>query len=165
MNHAVGRITHLVSDHPLDRPGASPWPEVPFEGITGPAAPVGTPALSAESIDKAPAAMTAHTSGALRQKMHERFDLFPVEGLQAYSRVAEFGAKKYAPWNWAKGLPRMQIAASLIRHLWAYMRGEDNDPESGLSHADHVLWNAVALVYHHDRGMEDDRRPMQGAQS
>jgi hypothetical protein len=105
--------------------------------------------------------MTAHTSGALRGKMHERFDLFPVEGLQAYSRVAEFGAKKYAPWNWAKGLPRMQIAASLIRHLWAYMRGEDNDAESGLSHADHVLWNAVALVYHHDRGMEDDRRPMQ----
>jgi hypothetical protein len=99
-----------------------------------------------------------HTTGAKREKLSSRYDLFPIEAISAYSRVAEFGAIKYEPWNWAKGLPRMQIAASLIRHLWAYMRGEDNDPESGLAHTDHILWNAVALVYHHDRGMEDDRR-------
>lgn len=103
-----------------------------------------------------------HTSGAQREKLHTRYDLVPIEGIEAYSRVAEYGAKKYASWNWSAGLPRMQIAASLIRHLWAYMRGQDNDDGpggSGLPHTDHIVWNAVALAHHHHHGIEDDRRP------
>lgn len=100
-----------------------------------------------------------HTSGALREKLTGRYDLMPIEGVEAYCEVAEFGAIKYKPWNWMKGLPRMQIAASLIRHLWAYMRGEDNDPESGKPHTSHIVWNAVALAYNHKHGIEDDRRP------
>lgn len=104
--------------------------------------------------------LQTHTSGAKREKLGILYDLVPIEAIEAYSRVAEFGAKKYAPWNWAKGLPRMQIAASLIRHLWAYMRGEDCDKESGLAHTDHIVWNAVTLAHHHHHGMEDDRRPL-----
>lgn len=100
-----------------------------------------------------------HSSGAQREKMHLRYDLFPFEAIEAYSRVAEFGAKKYASWNWSAGLPRMQLAASLLRHLFKYMRGEDIDPESGLTHTDHILWNAAALAHHHTHGIEDDRRP------
>jgi len=103
--------------------------------------------------------MPAHTSGAKRERMGERYDLFPFEGIEAYSRVAEFGARKYAAWNWSAGLPRMQIAASLIRHTFKYMRGEDIDADSGLPHTDHIVWNAIALCHHHDHGIEDDRRP------
>jgi len=103
--------------------------------------------------------MPAHTSGAKRERMGERYDLFPFEGIEAYSRVAEFGARKYAAWNWSAGLPRMQIAASLIRHAFKYMRGEDIDADSGLPHTDHIVWNAVALAHHHAHGIEDDRRP------
>lgn len=103
--------------------------------------------------------MKTHSSGAQREKLEVRYDLFPIEGIEAFSRVAEFGAKKYAPWNWSAGLPRMQIAASLIRHLFAYMRGEDKDRDSGLSHIDHVVWNACALAHHEAHGIEDDRRP------
>jgi hypothetical protein len=105
---------------------------------------------------------TAHTTGAQREKMHIRYDLFPIEAMESYCRVAEYGAKKYAPRNWEKGLPRMQIAASLIRHLFAYMRGQDNDDGpggSGLPHVDHIIWNAAALCHHHHHGIEDDRRP------
>lgn len=101
----------------------------------------------------------AHTTGAMRQNMREVYDLFPIEGLKAYCRVAEFGANKYAPWNWARGLPQTQIAASLTRHLSAYLRGEENDQDSGLSHIDHVVWNAVALAHHREHGLCDTRRP------
>jgi hypothetical protein len=103
--------------------------------------------------------MPTHTSGAKREKMSLRYDLVPFEGIEAYARVAEFGAKKYAAWNWSAGLPRMQLAASLLRHLFAYMRGQDKDPESGLAHTDHIIWNAFALCHHHHHGIEDDRRP------
>lgn len=101
---------------------------------------------------------TAHTTGALRENMGTRYDLFPIEGIEAYSRVAEFGAKKYAPWNWVKGLPRMQVCASLIRHTFAYMRGEDRDPKTGVLHTDSIVWNAVVLAFYHTHNMEDDRR-------
>lgn len=111
------------------------------------------------SQQPATADFTEHTSGAKREKLNSiRYDYMPARIVnESYARVADMGAKKYAPWNWAKGLPVSQLASSLQRHLWAYMEGEDHDPESGLSHLDHVLWNAVALVYNEYHGIQDDR--------
>jgi hypothetical protein len=87
-----------------------------------------------------------------------RYDYLPSQIVNdSYGRVAEFGATKYAPDNWRKGLPISQLSGSLQRHLWAYMEGEEFDSESGLSHLDHVLWNAVALVYNRDKNLCDDR--------
>lgn len=105
---------------------------------------------------------SSHTSGASREKLsNPRYDLMPARIVNdAYGRVAEFGAKKYAARNWEKGLPVSQISASLQRHLWAYMDGENKDEESKLSHLDHVLWNAVALLYNEYHNIEDDRVPV-----
>jgi Domain of unknown function (DUF5664) len=99
-------------------------------------------------------------SGAMREKMNDNYyDLIPFrEIVDSYKRVAEFGAKKYTPWNWAKGLPRVQLIGSLLNHTWAYLRGEDKDKDSGLSHVDHILWNAVALVHNIKNAHEDGRR-------
>ncbi len=99
-------------------------------------------------------------SGAQREKLHAAsYDLVPYQELtDAYVRVAEMGAVKYDAWNWSKGLPRVQILCSLLRHTFAYMRGKDKDKESGLSHADHILWNAVALVHNIEHNLEDGRR-------
>ena len=101
----------------------------------------------------------AHSSGAKREKLNKgRYDYMPARIVnEAYARVAAFGAEKYEPWNWAKGLPTSQIANSLQNHLWAYMEGENTDPESNLSHLDHLLWNAVALLYNEYHRIEDDR--------
>lgn len=104
--------------------------------------------------------MPAATSGALREKLYRvPYDLFPFqEAVEAYCRVAEFGAKKYAPWNWSKGLPRVQILCSLLRHTFAYLRGEERDSDSGLLHTDHIIWNAVALTHNVHWNLEDGRR-------
>ena len=98
-------------------------------------------------------------TGAKREKMNSiRYDYLPMlPVVESYSRVADFGAQKYAPWNWAKGIPQSQISSSLQRHLWAYMEGQDKDPESGLSHLDHMLWNAIAMVYNEYNKIQDDR--------
>jgi hypothetical protein len=100
-----------------------------------------------------------HSTGAKREKLAgPRYDLMPSRIVNdSYARVAAFGAIKYAPRNWEKGLPMSNIANSLQRHLWAFMDGEDNDPESGLSHLDHVLWNAVALCFNREKNLCDDR--------
>lgn len=66
--------------------------------------------------------------------------------------------KKTGCWNWSKGLSRVQLIGSLLRHTFAYLRGEERDGDSVLLHTDHILWNAVALAHnvHHD--LEDGRR-------
>jgi hypothetical protein len=99
-------------------------------------------------------------SGAQREKMAALpYDLVPFQEItEAYVRVAEFGANKYAPWNWSKGLSRVQLLGSLLRHTFAYLRGEEVDRDSGLLHTDHILWNAAALVHNVHWHLEDGRR-------
>ena len=99
-------------------------------------------------------------TGAQREKLHHTpYDLVPFqEFTDAYIRVAEHGAKKYAPWNWSKGLARVQILCSLLRHTFAYLRGEERDENSGLLHTDHILWNATALSHNVHHNLEDGRR-------
>lgn len=102
----------------------------------------------------------AASSGAMREKLtFLSYDLIPYQELsEAYARVAEHGAVKYAPWNWSKGLPRVQLLGSLLRHTFAYLRGEERDKDSGLLHTDHILWNAVALSHNVHWNLEDGRR-------
>jgi hypothetical protein len=99
-------------------------------------------------------------SGAKREKLHVLpYDLVPFQEMtDAFVRVAEFGAHKYEPWNWSKGLPRVQLLGSLLRHAWAYLRGEERDKESGLLHTDHILWNAAVLAHNVHWNLEDGRR-------
>ena len=69
-----------------------------------------------------------------------RYDLIPAEALHELARVLTFGAKKYGPENWRK-VPDAEARyfAAAMRHLWAWKRGEDLDPESRLSHLGHAL--------------------------
>ena len=60
-------------------------------------------------------------------------------------KVLEFGKKKYAAWNWAKGLFYVSIIESLLRHTFAILKGENNDSDSGLPHYAHIMCNAMFL--------------------
>jgi hypothetical protein len=97
----------------------------------------------------------AHTTGARREKLESpSYDLVPYQEITAaFVPVAEHGARKYSPWNWVKGLPRRQILSSMARHVFARLRGEMVDPDSGLPHSYHILWNATALVHHEMHGL------------
>lgn len=49
--------------------------------------------------------------------------------------------------NWKGGLKWVGVTESLQRHLNAFLEGEDNDPESKLTHVGHILCNALFLSY------------------
>lgn len=66
------------------------------------------------------------------------FDLLPDDALAGIQKVLEFGAHKYAERNWEYGFNWRRAWNACLRHLWAWMRREDVDPESGLP----TLWHA-----------------------
>jgi hypothetical protein len=85
-------------------------------------------------------------SGARFNAGKPAMELIPLGGLEPAARVFEYGAKKYAAWNWAKGMPWSVVVGCMMRHLAAMQRGEDLDPESGLPHVGHLLCNALMLA-------------------
>ena len=90
------------------------------------------------------------------------WSLMPFEAVEEINKVLDFGAKKYSEHNWkvGEGFKYTRVLNSLLRHIFAYMRGEDNDPESGLSHMAHAGCNVIFLIYytkHKNRYKNDDR--------
>lgn len=64
--------------------------------------------------------------------------LLDPEFLEGVAKVLGFGAKKYAAHNWRNGIEYSRLISAAYRHLGAINKGEDIDPESGLSHAYHL---------------------------
>lgn len=75
-------------------------------------------------------------------------------------RVLEFGAKKYAKGNWAKGMSWSVCYSCVLSHLTKALEGEQRDEESGELHLAHALCNIVFLLGYRDLFPEgDDRLP------
>lgn len=53
-------------------------------------------------------------------------------------RIMSFGAKKYAPNNWRKGIELTRLLAAALRHIFAFLGGENKDPETGELHLYHA---------------------------
>lgn len=87
-----------------------------------------------------------------------RYDLLPEPALEAMARVLAYGAQKYGEHNWRAGMSWSRLFAATLRHLWAFWRGEDNDPESGLPHLAHAQTNIAFLIaFTKDKPVFDDR--------
>lgn len=83
---------------------------------------------------------------------------FP-KALMAIGDVSRFGARKHnagvMPTEWRR-FPAPVYSDSLIRHLLAESQGEIFDPESGLPHAAHAAWNALARL---EKMLDDPKSP------
>lgn len=71
---------------------------------------------------------------------------FP-RALAAVAAVSEFGARKYA-WKGWESVPDgyNRYSDALVRHLTYEGQNEVLDPDSGLLHAAHAAWNALARL-------------------
>lgn len=87
-----------------------------------------------------------------------QWSLVDFESFEPMIKVLEFGAKKYAPFNWQKGFDQRILMESLLRHAFAYLSGEEEDPESGLSHIGHIQCNAMFLAFNAKHHPDKDTR-------
>ena len=89
-------------------------------------------------------------------------DLIPPEMLTALASVLKYGAIKYEPRNWEKGMRWGRVFAALMRHMWAWWRGENEDEETKMSHLWHAACCIAFLVAYEARGIGQDDRTKQG---
>jgi hypothetical protein len=87
-----------------------------------------------------------------------RYDLIPPEAMLALAVHYERGSHKYGDNNWLRGMAWLKCFASMMRHAWAWARGEDFDEETGTHHMVSVAWNAIALFCYHERKIGVDDR-------
>ena len=100
----------------------------------------------------------ARGTGARYNAGKPDLSLIPLETLEDEARVWMYGEKKYKRFNWMKGMAWSIPLACMLRHLAAYQRGEDIDPESGQPHMAHVMCNARMLTYYAKHYPEGDDR-------
>lgn len=89
-----------------------------------------------------------------------RYDLIHPQAQEGLVRVLTKGAEKYAPKNWEKGMDWSIVLASMKRHIAAFEKGEDYDPETGELHVDHIQCNAHFLSAYYQIHPKGDNRTL-----
>ena len=84
------------------------------------------------------------------------------DGWAECARVFDYGKRKYAAWNWAKGMPWSVPLACAARHLVKMLGGEVDDDESNQPHRGHVFCNVVMLLQYSKTYREGNDLPRAG---
>lgn len=81
-----------------------------------------------------------------------RFSLIPPAAIEEVVRVLTFGAAKYDDHNYLK-VENLEdrYRSALLRHVFADMRGERLDSETGLSHLAHAACCLLFILEHRSR--------------
>lgn len=80
------------------------------------------------------------------------------EMITALSSVLAYGAWKYSPRNWEKGMAWSRPFGGMMRHMWAWWKGENLDPETGFSHLWHAACCLMFLIAYEERKVGQDDR-------
>lgn len=112
------------------------------------------PKVSSESIKVTEAGGSVSPEHLANAKSGVKFDqdkpqmgLLDSYAIEELAKVLGFGATKYAPNNWRKGIQISRLVAAALRHLFAVLKGEDCDPETGLPHAAHAMCCCMFIVW------------------
>ena len=96
-------------------------------------------------------------SGAQKGSKLARYDMIPADALELVAKHYGKGAEKYPPFdnddgyglldNYRRGYAWSLSFAAMMRHAWAFWRGEDIDPETGSPHLAAVVWHALTMLH------------------
>ncbi len=97
-----------------------------------------------------PRGLPAHSPGAKLDRGKIRVGMVLLgfsRALAEVARVGTYGAEKYTADGWVE-VPdgEARYTDAMFRHLFAEAGGEESDRESGLAHAAHAAWNALARL-------------------
>ena len=97
-------------------------------------------------------------SGVKHDQGKPQISLIPAEAIEGCAAALTFGANKYGKHNFRDGMHYSRLLDACMRHILAYLRNEDLDPESGLSHIHHAMANLAMLEYQTKHHPEMDDR-------
>lgn len=107
-------------------------------------------ALTFHKLESDPNGIAANTPGAKLDAGKNRLGLVVggfSRAIKAVGDVGTFGALKYTSNGWISvpdGVSRYTDA--MYRHLLDEASGESTDPQTGIAHAAHAAWNALARL-------------------
>ena len=110
------------------------------------------------TLDKYVDAMGGHKDDSAKP----RYDLIAPEILEALAEVLRYGADKYEPRNWERGMDWGRVYGALQRHMWAWWAQKGADEETGYSHLHHAACCLMFLIAYEARGAGNDDRPPPG---
>lgn len=97
-----------------------------------------------------PHGLSAHETGAKLDAGKPKLGLVLggfAQALVEVGRVGTYGAEKYTPDGWMRVIDgQARYTDALFRHQLAEAAGEVCDPDTGLMHAAHAAWNALAKL-------------------
>lgn len=144
----------FYDDHPIPPPTKDP--RVPIDLTTGrPAEPTKT---MTDRRYEVPLPAGHPLTGARKDDQGKpATHLLPADALLEISRVLEHGRVRYGSRNWEKGMNWSRPFGALLRHAWAWWRGEKCDPDTGISHMAHAGCCVLFLLSYELRqaGLDD----------
>ena len=87
-----------------------------------------------------------------------RYELIHPKALDELAKILTHGAKKYDDSNWHKCPNWTRYFGACMRHMWAWLGGEDLDKESGFSHLGHAMCCIMFLISFKEISPERDDR-------
>lgn len=98
------------------------------------------------------------TKGIKHDQGKNRLDLVSTLAIEEMAKVLTFGVTKYGDDNWRLGMRWRRLGRAACGHLFAFMRGEDTDHETGLPHLAHAMCCIMFLLeYQLTKNGTDDR--------
>jgi hypothetical protein len=98
------------------------------------------------------------TSAKKNDSQKPDLSMLPFESIIEVCRVMDYGAIKYDKHNWRKGMNWTRLSSAVLRHLFAWISGEDKDPETGITHLAHAACGLLFLIsYEKGQVGNDDR--------
>jgi len=85
-------------------------------------------------------------SGVKNDKGKPPLGLIDRRVMEEVSWVLDFGARKYGRDNWRGGFIYSRLYDAALRHIFAFIDGENLDPESGLPHIAHSICMLMFLL-------------------
>jgi hypothetical protein len=102
-------------------------------------------AKGVKAVVEAPRTPPAELGGTKHDNGKSRLDLLSSVWIFGVGEVLRYGAAKYAEQNWRKGIAYSRLAGAALRHVFAWLGGENDDPETGLSHLLHASCSLMFL--------------------
>lgn len=92
--------------------------------------------------------------------------LIPGPALVVVAEAMRDGAEKYGPANWRESpVTTSTYTSAALRHLLAWIDGEENAPDSGVHHLGHAMGCLAILIDAQAQGSLLDDRPTPGKTS